>query len=134
MKNSILLLAMIGLISQNLVAKVTYPYKDKTLPVEVRVKDLVNRMTTEEKFWQVYMMPGDVSLLKSDKFKHGVFGFQVHTLAATDPDMKQMLQYDPSLNATQTAKTANDIQRYFVEKTRLGIPVIRHLYTAYLML
>ncbi len=124
MKNSILLLAMIGLISQNLVAKVTYPYKDKTLPVEVRVKDLVNRMTTEEKFWQVYMMPGDVSLLKSDKFKHGVFGFQVHTLAATDPDMKQMLQYDPSLNATQTAKTANDIQRYFVEKTRLGIPVI----------
>ena len=119
-----LLLAMFGFFTQSLSAKEKYPYKDKTLPVEVRVKDLVSRMTIEEKFWQVYMMPGDMSSLASEKFKHGVFGFQVHTLAATNPDMKQMLQYDPSLTAAETAKTSNDIQRYFVEKTRLGIPVI----------
>lgn len=124
MKNFLLFLAVLGLCMQNLAAKVKYPYKDKSLSVEERVADLLSRMTTEEKFWQVYMMPGDLDLLHSDRFKHGVFGFQMHTLGAENPEMKQMLQYDPSLTATETAKTANAIQRYFIEDTRLGIPVI----------
>lgn len=124
MKNYVLFLAIFGLFAQNLVAKVKYPYKDKTLSVEERVNDLLNRMTTEEKFWQVYMMPGDLNQLSTDKFKNGVFGFQVQTKAAENPEMNQMLQYDASSTAIKTAKTANAIQRYFVEDTRLGIPVI----------
>ena len=48
----------------------------------------------------------------------------MHTQGAANPEMKQMLKYDSSINAIETAKTANKIQHYFVENTRLGIPVI----------
>ena len=35
-------------------------YKNEKLPVEQRVKDLLQRMTAEEKFWQLFMIPGDL--------------------------------------------------------------------------
>jgi beta-glucosidase len=37
------------------------PYKDPSQPTEVRVKDLLSRMTPDEKFWQLFMIPGDLS-------------------------------------------------------------------------
>lgn len=88
------------------------PYKDPTLPVEERVKDLLNRMTVEEKFWQIYMMPGDLDLGK-EKFSHGIFGFQVSTVGADNPELKQLLQYNPTLTARETVKKINEIQRFF---------------------
>ena len=33
------------------------PYKNANLPVEDRVNDLLSRMTIEEKFWQLFMIP-----------------------------------------------------------------------------
>jgi beta-glucosidase len=36
------------------------PYRNKSLPVEARVKDLLSRMSPEEKFWQLFMIPGDL--------------------------------------------------------------------------
>lgn len=99
------------------------PYKNPALPVEERVKDLLSRMTTEEKFWQIYMMPGDLDMGK-EKFSNGIFGFQVSTLGATNPELKQLLQYNPTLTASETVKKINEVQRYFVEETRLGIPII----------
>ncbi|HXB45773.1 MAG TPA: hypothetical protein VNV85_17015, partial [Puia sp.] len=36
------------------------PYKNPSLPIEQRVKDLLSRMTREEKFWQLFMIPGEV--------------------------------------------------------------------------
>ena len=53
------------------------PYKNSALPIEERVKDLLSRMTPEEKFWQMFMIPGEVSQSDSDKYAHGIFGFQV---------------------------------------------------------
>ncbi|MBK7107530.1 MAG: hypothetical protein IPH62_19865 [Ignavibacteriae bacterium] len=35
-------------------------------------------MTLEEKFWQLFMIPGDLSDGK-EKYKNGIFGFQVST-------------------------------------------------------
>lgn len=99
------------------------PYKNPSLPVEERVKDLLGRMTIEEKFWQTYMMPGDLDKGK-DRFSHGIFGFQVSTVGASNPELKQLLQYNPKLTAKEMAKKINEIQRYFVEETRLGIPII----------
>lgn len=103
--------------------KEVLPYKNPALPVEERVKDLLSRMTTEEKFWQIYMMPGDLDNGK-ERFSHGIFGLQVSTVGASDPELRQLLQYNPKLTAREMAKKANEIQRYFVEETRLGIPVI----------
>lgn len=100
-----------------------FPYKNPNLPIEERVNDLLKRMTIEEKFWQIYMMPGDLDAGK-ERFKDGIFGFQVSTVGADDPQMRQMLQYNPKLTAAETVKKVNQIQRYFVEETRLGIPAI----------
>ena len=38
----------------------TLPYRDAGLPVDRRVQDLLGRMTLEEKFWQLFMIPGDL--------------------------------------------------------------------------
>lgn len=54
------------------------PYKNPELPVDERVRDLLSRMTPEEKFWQMFMIPGDLSQDK-EKYKTGIFGFQVST-------------------------------------------------------
>ena len=44
----------------SLFAQTTPAYKRSDLPIEERVKDLLQRMTPEEKFWQLFMIPGDL--------------------------------------------------------------------------
>ncbi|MFI5211022.1 MAG: glycoside hydrolase family 3 protein, partial [Gemmatimonadales bacterium] len=89
------------------------PYRDSTLPIDQRVSDLLGRMTLEEKFWQLFMVPGDLDDPGLD-YSHGIFGLQVApagTLAG------------PAA-ARAHAERINAIQHYFVERTRLGIPII----------
>ena len=105
-----------------LIAQTTLPYKNKNLPVEVRVKDLLNRMTAQEKFWQLFMIPGDLDNADTDQYRNGLFGFQVS--AGNRGDVGgQMLSYNTNESATALVKKINAIQKYFVEKTRLGIPI-----------
>jgi beta-glucosidase len=82
------------------------PYKNASLPVADRVRDLVGRMTLEEKFWQMFMIPGDLDDPAHD-YSNGAFGLQIS-----------------GTSAKQHAERINAIQKYFVEKTRLGIPII----------
>lgn len=84
-------------------------YKDATAQVGDRVHDLISRMTLEEKFWQLFMIPGDLDDPSHD-YSHGVFGLQISGPRVTD--------------ARSHAERINAIQKYFVEKTRLGIPII----------
>ncbi|MCE4566449.1 glycoside hydrolase family 3 C-terminal domain-containing protein [Maribellus sp. CM-23] len=98
-------------------------YKDSTAPVDQRVDDLLSRMTLEEKFWQLFMIPGDLSDGK-ERYKHGIFGFQVATKGKSGNSAEQLLDYSGGSNARQTAELINNIQKYFVEETRLGIPII----------
>ncbi len=97
-------------------------YKDSTQIVEVRVRDLLNRMTPEEKFWQVFMVPSDGDT-SNGKLKHGIFGLQLSASAQGDAG-GQLLSYNTSENALTLVRKINTTQRYFVEKTRLGIPII----------
>ncbi len=85
-------------------------YRDPRAPIPARVQDLVKRMTLEEKFWQLFMIPGDLDNPAHD-YSHGVFGLQI----STGKD---------SGNARAHAERINAIQKYFVERTRLGIPII----------
>jgi len=98
-------------------------YKNPNLPIEERVEDLLSKMAIEEKFGQVFMVPGDLSDGK-EKYKDGIFGFQMNTLSKSDSKTEQILNYDEGGRAAQTAELVNKIQRYFVEETRLGIPII----------
>src|SRR6187401_3202082 len=83
------------------------PYQRADLPVDARVRDLLGRMTLEEKFWQLFMIPGDLDNPAND-YSHGIFGLQIRG----------------ARTAREHADRINAIQRYFVEKTRLGIPII----------
>lgn len=97
-------------------------YKDSTQPVEIRVKDLLNKMTVEEKFWQVFMVPSDGDTANG-KLKHGILGLQLSASSQGDAG-GQMLSYNTSDNALTLIRKTNTTQRYLVEKTRLGIPMI----------
>lgn len=97
-------------------------YRDASQPLEVRVRDLLSRMTPEEKFWQVFMVPSD-GQVEDGRFRHGVFGLQIHAAASGDAG-GQMLNYNSVTNAVESARTTNRLQRYFVTQTRLGIPII----------
>lgn len=93
-------------------------YKDASQPVEKRVEDLLSRMTLEEKAAQLcgdlpagFMKDGKVSLeTLREKYPHGHGRFTQYSLAGI---------VDP----LQIAEISNMLQRYFVEETRLGIPV-----------
>lgn len=98
-------------------------YKQADLPLEERIDDLLSRMTLEEKFWQLFMIPGDLSDGK-EKYKHGIFGFQVATKGKSGNEAEQLLDYSGEGTALETALLINDIQKYFIEETRLGIPII----------
>ncbi len=81
-------------------------YRDSTRPVSARVQDLLGRMTLEEKFWQLFMIPDDTAR-DYHRLGHGVFGLQVQ-----------------GRDARRTAQRTNLLQRFFVDSTRLGIPII----------
>lgn len=80
-------------------------------------------MTPEEKFWQLFMIPGDLGNDPS-KYKNGIFGFQVNTVQQQQGAAAQLLNYKSGQTAQQTLAKINEIQKYFVEQTRLGIPII----------
>jgi len=67
-------------------------YKNPKAPIEQRVNDLLSRMTLEEKFWQLYMIPGDLSNEK-ENYTHGLFGFQVATKGKSANEAEQLLDY-----------------------------------------
>ena len=95
-------------------------YKNPAIPIEDRVEDLLSRMTMEEKSGQLFMIPADFSE-GLEKYKDGIFGFLLHTSASST---QQLLDYAEGGNAEQAAVLANKVQKYFVEETRLGIPII----------
>jgi len=98
-------------------------YKDATQPVEKRVADLLARMTPEEKFWQLFMIPGDLDDARPGQYKNGLFGFQVSAKAKGDA-AGQLLSYNTQEDALLVIRKINSIQKYFVEQSRLGIPII----------
>ncbi|MEN9700567.1 MAG: hypothetical protein RLZZ301_1765 [Bacteroidota bacterium] len=97
-------------------------YKDPTLPTEARVADLLSRMTPAEKAWQLFMVPSVFDTTKC-RFQDGIFGIQLFASGQADPSA-QLLQYDQSSSIQAHIARANAIQRYFVEQTRLGIPIV----------
>lgn len=120
-----LLVACIIFGSRMAIAQDLLPYRNHELPVETRVKDLLSRMTPEEKFWQMFMIPGDLDHTETpDQYRHGIFGFQVSAGSKAPGEAQQLLTYNTQEGALQLAQKINRIQKYFVEETRLGIPII----------
>lgn len=108
-------------------------YKQASAPTEYRVKDLLGRMTVEEKVaqlccplgWEMYTKTGKnevtVSELYKKKMKDAPIGSFWAVLRA-DPWTQKTLE--TGLNPELAAKALNALQKYAVEETRLGIPVL----------
>jgi len=105
----------------------TIKYKNSRLPVEERVADLLKRMTLEEKVAQMlciwkqkdtHMLDGN-GKIDWDKFRsHFKNGLgQITRLNDTNG----------GLNVSEMVRMANELHKFFVEETRLGIPVILHV-------
>ncbi|MEI6190268.1 MAG: glycoside hydrolase family 3 C-terminal domain-containing protein [Chitinophagia bacterium] len=116
-------LLLLTILSTTTKAQQIYPYKNPKLPVNVRVKDLLSRMTPAEKFWQLFMIPGDLGTNESN-YKNGIFGFQVSAASGGSDVTSQILSYKSEENALLLAKKINTIQKYFIERSRLGIPMM----------
>lgn len=115
-------ISLLILLGMNAFSQV-FPYKNPKLSVDERVEDLLQRMTLKEKFWQVFMIPGDLDEGK-EKYKDGIFGFQTFAKGQTTEAVGQMLTYGSSGTPKQTAEKINAMQKFFLEETRLGIPII----------
>jgi len=121
----IALVFSIQIIATTTIVAQTIPlYKNSRAPIYERVKDLLGRMTPTEKFWQLFMIPGDIKPGEGYKYKDGLFGFQVSAASAGAEGAQQMLQYNATETAVSLAKKVNKIQQFFMDSTRLGIPML----------
>ena len=112
-------------------AKEKYPYQDASLHPMYRARDLVSRMTLEEKVGQLVCLMGWDSYQRngkkitvSEKFKHEVDSLHVGMYWAVfraDPWTQKTI--DNGLNPALAAEAANAMQRYAIEHSRLGIPL-----------
>ena len=125
-------IAFIAVILQsvNVLAVAQQPsYKNKNLSPESRAKDLLNRMNLDEKVMQTQCFWGQKSTILDgngdfDPAKaENVLKNGLGELARLNENAGQnSLGYHPK----QAAELYNKIQRFFIEKTRLGIPVMVH--------
>lgn len=105
------------------------PYEDPSLDAERRVDDLLSRMTLEEKTAQMATLYGYGRVLKDELptpawkqsiWKDGIGNIDEHLNGVLSPGFaKSKLSLPYSLHA----ESINTVQRFFVEETRLGIPV-----------
>ncbi|HJT72443.1 MAG TPA: glycoside hydrolase family 3 N-terminal domain-containing protein, partial [Chitinophaga sp.] len=107
-------------------------YKNANAPVDARVKDLLKRMTLEEKAgqlstllgWDMYEKNGN-SVGVSQTFKDVIAKRHIGSFWATlraDPWTKKTLE--TGLTPKMAAEATNALQRYVMENTRLGIPLL----------
>ena len=97
-------------------------YQDASQSIERRTEDLLSRMTLDEKIAQLqsvwgYSVMKNRQTFSSDKakklLKHGI-GQITRPAGGTD------------LEPHQVAEFVNEVQRFLVEQTRLGIPAMLH--------
>ncbi|MDR3219645.1 MAG: glycoside hydrolase family 3 C-terminal domain-containing protein [Dysgonamonadaceae bacterium] len=89
-------------------------YKDASAPIEKRIKDLLSRMTLEEKAAQLDMLKAPDILLTADSYKEDVVAHFFDTIS-----IGSIHDFYPI-----SAEIANELQARAVERSRLGIPVL----------
>ena len=110
----------------------TPDYKNPEIPVQDRVEDLLDRMTVEEKLGQLLCPLGwpmyektDNSVGISDEYRKFIdeqHGGMLWATFRADPWTRKTLEN--GLNPQLAAEAYNALQRYAIDSTRLGIPII----------
>jgi beta-glucosidase len=105
-------------------------FEDQSQPIEKRVTDLLSQMTVEEKTCQMATLYGYKRVLKDEMpvpnwknevWKDGIANIdeELNNLTSTTDKATTEFSYPYSKHAS----AINTIQKWFVEETRIGIPV-----------
>jgi beta-glucosidase len=105
------------------------PYEDSTVDVDKRIDDLIAQMNVDEKTAQMVTLYGFPRILKdeipTDKWatafwKDGIGNIDEQATGYAAGGSKLPFHY--LLPYSQHARQMNDVQRFFIERTRLGVP------------
>ncbi|RMG21940.1 MAG: beta-glucosidase [Bacteroidetes bacterium] len=111
------------------IAPTPLPYQNPALPTEERVQDLLSRMTLEEKVAQVMCIWQEKKQLIFDE--NGQFDAEKtsrnlpHGIGQIGRPSEGKAR-EIGTTPREMAALTNEIQRHFIENTRLGIPVVFH--------
>ncbi|WP_341214760.1 glycoside hydrolase family 3 N-terminal domain-containing protein [uncultured Wocania sp.] len=108
----IYLFTLLGFLN-TLNAQSTYPYQNPKLPVEERIKDLLSRMSLEEKVRQMDMYKGP------DFKENEAFSKEKTIQQLGDLGVGAIHDLYP-----RSAKTINDLQDHVIKTNRWGIPAL----------
>lgn len=131
MKKTVILSLMLAASMSALAQKALY--KDASQPVDVRVADLLSRMTLDEKIgqvrcplgWFIYEKDAKGKVNLSEKFyKYTDEQFIGNYWAVLRADPWTQKDLVTGLTPALSAELMNKVQKYAVEKTRLGIPIM----------
>ncbi len=104
-------------------------YRNPDKPVDARVKDLLKRMTLEEKVAQLQTVWAARQKLETDagvfttEHAQEILGLGIGQVARPAENKAPLT---PNKTPSQTLAFTNAVQKYLVENTRLGIPAIFH--------
>jgi beta-glucosidase len=101
-------------------------YKNRNLSVEERVTDLLDRMTLEEKVAQMLCIWGQKKTMICDENEEIDLSRLPENLPHGIGQIGRLSDTAGGQGPKEMAELANALQKYFVEETRLGIPVIFH--------
>jgi beta-glucosidase len=96
----------------------TYPYQNAKLPIEERITDLIGRMTADEKIEQLDMYWGKE-----------VANMDGHEAASYSNEKEKQMIGTTGIGSVHdfypiNAGIANQLQKYAIVRTRLGIPIL----------
>ena len=95
------------------------PYQNPNLAVEARIRDLLPRMTLEEKVAQLNLWPNLAELLK-----HKSIADDIALTLQQITNGVGAIEYDTKLPVEDFVTFHTAVQRFLIEKTRLGIPAL----------
>lgn len=97
-------------------------YKRSHLPAEIRARDLLSKMTLEEKMMQLGSVWGYELLDQEGRFSEE----RANKLLRHSIGQITRPGGATNLEPAEVVKFVNQIQRYLVERTRLGVPAMIH--------
>ena len=108
-------------------------YEDPSAPIDARIEDLLGQMNLEEKTCQMVTLYGYRRVLQDDLptpewksriWKDGMGAIDEHLNSYVNSRTVLHPEENPNVwPASAHAKALNTVQRFFIEETRLGIPV-----------